>query len=121
MQICQGQNHENRMHPETCPVADSESLHDSNQDVSVSADQPTDDRYNYATLRLSMDMLLRNFDDAVKHGDGERIISCWKFAMLIYKAYGHTKYALAALRSQAMIKAMHIPRQAECLTWNLNC
>lgn len=112
------QNHENRMHLGTYPVADSERLHDSNQDVSVSEDKPRDDRYNYATLRLSMGMLLRNFDDAVKHGDGERIISCWKFAMLIYKAYGHTKYVLAALHLQAMIKAMHTPRQAECLTWN---
>lgn len=33
-----------------------------------------DDRYNYATLRLSMGLLLRNFDDAVKEGDGERIL-----------------------------------------------
>ena len=66
-------------------------------------DKPRGDRYNYATLHLSMGILLRNFNDAVKKGDGERTICCWKFAMLIYRAYGHTKYALAALQLQASV------------------
>ena len=118
------QNHENRNHPETCPSYDSEILANSMEEVIVEKDtpepksKPRDDRYNYATLRLSMGMFLKNFDDAVKEGDGDRIIRCWKFAMLIYKAYGHNKYALAALRLQASVMAMLTPRQAEILVWN---
>ena len=105
------QNHENRMHPETHHSNDSEILADSSEEVEKGndtpepKDKPKDDRYNYATLPLSMGMLLRNFD-AVKEGDGDRIIRCWKFAMLIYKAYGHNKYALATLRLQASVMSM---------------
>lgn len=37
--------------------------------------------------------LLLNLLEAVKEGDGERLIRLYKVALLIYKAYGHTKYA----------------------------
>lgn len=117
-------NHERRVHPESCPSVDSEILGDDNDEVekcskaTEAKDKPRDDRHQYATLQLSMGILLRNFDDAVKEGDGDRIICCWKFAMLIYKAYGHTKYALAALELQAFIASMLTPRQAESLVWN---
>ena len=61
---------------------------------------------------------MANFDDAVKEGDGERIHRCWKFALLIFKAYNHSKYALASLLLQAGVNAMLTPRQAHCLKWN---
>ena len=51
-------------------------------------------------------------------GDGERILRCWKFALLIFKAYNHSKYALASLLLQAEVIAMLTPRQAHCLKWN---
>ena len=65
-----------------------------------------------------MGMFLKNVDDTVKEGDGDRIIRCWKFAMLICKAHGHNKYALAALRLQASVMSVLTPRQAESLVWN---
>jgi serine palmitoyltransferase len=77
-----------------------------------------DDRFNYACTRLSLGMLLFNFDDAVKEGDGERVMRCWKFMMLIFKAYHHTKYSFAALQLQISIKALLTPRQAHSLIWN---
>ena len=61
---------------------------------------------------------MANFDDAVKEGDGERILRCWKFALLIFKACNHSKYALASLLLQAGVNAMLTPRQAHCLKWN---
>jgi hypothetical protein len=42
----------------------------------------------------------------------------WKFAFLIFKAYNHSKYALASLLLQAGVSAMLTPRQAHRLTWN---
>ena len=75
-------------------------------------------RFNYACSRLSFGLFIANFDDAVKEGDGERILCCWKFSLLIFKAFNHNKYALASLLLQAGIKAMLTPRQAHCLTWN---
>lgn len=99
----------NRVHPEACLSTDTAATAEIDEDLGERneaeepKDKPRDDRYNYATLHLSMGILSRNFDDAVKEGDGERIFHCWKFAMLIYRAYGHTKYALAALQLQASI------------------
>ena len=36
------------------------------------------------------------FEDAIKEGDGPRVITCWKFFLLIFKASNRTKYALEA-------------------------
>ena len=95
------ENHERKQHPEFCfnEDVDSQQQEPPNETENLeSHDQkPRDDRYNYATLRLAMGLLLRNFDDDVKEGDGGRIFCCWKFAMLIYKSHNHNKYALAAL------------------------
>ncbi len=46
-----------------------------------------DPRYNYASARLSIEMMILNFEDAVKDGDGERITRCWKFMTFIFTAY----------------------------------
>jgi uncharacterized C2H2 Zn-finger protein len=78
----------------------------------------SDDRFNYACVRLALGLLLRNFDDAVKEGDGARILRCWKMAMLIFRAHHHHKYALASLHLQAATQAILTPRQAHSLTWN---
>ena len=86
--------------------------------VSKEPEKVVDARFNYACTRLSIGMLLFNFDDAVKEGDGERVIRCWKFMMLIFKAYNHTKYSFAALHMQISIKALLTPRQAHSFIWN---
>ncbi len=90
----------------------------SNESVTTSTSTKSDDRFNYACVRLALGLMLRNFDDAVKEGDGERILRCWKMAMLIFRAHHHHKYALATLHLQAFTQAILTPRQAHCLTWN---
>lgn len=75
----------------------------------------TDDRFNYACVRLSMGLLLRNVDDAVKEGDGDRIIRCWKISLLLFRAHHHTKYALASLHLQAAL--LHV-KPLPCLEQN---
>ncbi|PFX13265.1 hypothetical protein AWC38_SpisGene22668 [Stylophora pistillata] len=74
--------------------------------------------YNYACVRLSLGMLIHNFNDAVKEGDGARILLCWKYMLLLFKAHGHTKYSLAALQLLANTKAMLSPEKAHSLIWN---
>ena len=77
-----------------------------------------DDVFNYCTARLNLGLLIRNADDAVKEGDGERIIRCWKLFMLFYKAFGHHKYAYAAFSLQSKVSAIFTQAQAEQLVWN---
>ena len=62
----------------------------------ASQDEITDDRFNYACVRLSLGLLLRNIDDAVKEGDGERILGCWKISMLIFQAQIRTRFSVSA-------------------------
>lgn len=77
-----------------------------------------DDAFNYASGRLNLGLLVQNADDAVKEGDGSRIIRCWQFFLLYYKAYGHHKYAYAAFLLLAKVKATLTPAEAEQLIWN---
>ena len=51
---------------------------------------------NYACSLMNMGLLARNLQDASHEGDGNRIIRCWRFQFLHYKAEGHTNYALEA-------------------------
>lgn len=107
-------NHEKKQHPESSMSSESEAGHSS-----ASSTLPREDYvYNYACVRLSFGMLLRNFNDAVREGDGVRILRCWKFLLLIYKANKHHKYAFAALHLIAKTISLLTPQQAKRLVWN---
>ena len=112
-------NHLDREHAGHSPIPDPEEMEQPRTNQSQSSEElPSDDRFNYACVRLGFGLLLRNFDDAVKEGDGERIIRCWKMSLLIWRAYGHTKYAYAAFHLIAATQATLTPHQAHCLIWN---
>ncbi|CAB3990418.1 Hypothetical predicted protein [Paramuricea clavata] len=59
-----------------------------------------DDIYNYHCSLMNMALLLRNFNDATREGDGS------------------TKYALESLYQLFQFHALLTPREAERLTWN---
>ena len=63
----------------------------SNNDTSRSNVQ--DSVYAYATDYLTMALLWYGFHDAIKMGDGNRILSYWKFLTAIFKQTGHYNYA----------------------------
>ena len=107
-------NHEKKQHPESSMDLESEQ-----ENSSASSTPPREDYiYNYACVRLSFGMLIRNFNDAVREGDGVRILRCWKFLLLIYKANKHHKYALSALHLIAKTISLLTPQQAIRLVWN---
>ena len=116
-------NHEARVHSvNTSPVGEasnsSNTAESTSEEQTTPAEQKTDDRYNYATARLNFGMIVFNFDDAVKEGDGERILRCWKFMMLIFRAYKHTKYAFAALQLFFFSTCLLSDRLSHLLKWN---
>ena len=41
-----------------------------------------DSIYNYHNSRLQMGLLLMNIADAIKEGDGLRLVNCYKFVLL---------------------------------------
>ena len=77
-----------------------------------------DDVYNYAVARLSLALLIHCVDDAVREGDGDRIILCWRFFLLYYKAFNHSKYAFAGFLLLANVTVLLPEAKAHSLIWN---
>ncbi|PIK58194.1 hypothetical protein BSL78_04918 [Apostichopus japonicus] len=77
-----------------------------------------DHKSNYGCATIGLGLLLRNADDAVREGDGARIIQVWKFLMPLFKLHKHNKYALAALRLQADIYSLLPGDLSHELIWN---
>lgn len=89
-------------------------------DPSDQNSDPKDDVFDYHCGFMNMALLLRNFRDAIKEGDGNRIINCIKMFLLHFKqdGSGSTKYALEALYHLFQVLALLSPREAERLKWN---
>ena len=68
-----------------------------------------------------MGMLARNFHDASREGDGERLIRCWKFFILHFKVDGRVKYAVEAINLLAQVNGLLPPEMRHQLIWNCTC
>ena len=59
-----------------------------------------------------------NYKDAVREGDGDRIMIMWKYFMLIFKVTGRTNYAL---ESQTLLSQYYVTpllcREAEVVSF----
>ena len=55
-----------------------------------SSPKSSDDMFSYQCSFLEYAVLVRNFQDAVLEGDGDRLIRCWKFSLLYLKNDGST-------------------------------
>lgn len=64
---------------------------------SQSPEASIDGVYLYATELLTLALIWHAFHDAIREGDGERIIQCWKFFLIIFKNTNHRNYAKEAV------------------------
>ena len=67
---------------------------------------------------LTMGLLLLEFKDTIKHGAGFRILRCWKFMFLFFRATGHTNYTLESFNLLCHYYYLLPPRYAEQLIWS---
>ena len=37
--------------------------------------------------------------DGIREGDGDRVLKCWSYLLIIFKATGHRNYALEAFNT----------------------
>ena len=72
----------------------------------------------YAKEVLSLALLWAEFEDAIREGDGLRVIRCWKFFLPIFKVTNHKNYAIGALNLLIQYKYLLSPRQREQLVWS---
>lgn len=82
--------------------------------------KPGDDVYNYNCALITDCFLFFNFLDAIKEGDGARIMRQYKYIMLYCKADGShsTKYALECLYQFFLVHALLSQRDSERFVWN---
>ena len=86
-----------------------------NSDVS---DQQVPDLVNaYASNLMSLGLLLMEFNDGIREGDGNRIIRCWRYFLPIFKVEGRTNYSVEAFVLLSQYEFLFTPRMAAQLKW----
>lgn len=73
--------------------------------------------YAYASDFLTMTLLWHGFHDAIRMGDGNRILTYWKFLAAIFNHTGHCNYAKEGfiLLAQSCLLS---PRQVAEIKWS---
>ena len=74
--------------------------------------QSIDPIQQYAMETISMGLLFLEFKDAIREGDGERVLRCWKYFMLLFCATRHSNYCIEALRLLVLYYYILPPRYA---------
>ncbi|CAB3990580.1 hypothetical protein AC249_AIPGENE23166 [Paramuricea clavata] len=74
--------------------------------------------FNYHSSKLSFGLILMEFNDAIKEGDGERLHDLYKFALVLFKAHGKVKYSYAILMYLVQIESFLSEADAHNLKWN---
>ena len=104
--------HEHQLHGHPDPKYD---------DVAEGVEQTVDDDdhiLNYTRLCLRLGLIQRNHNDAIKMGDGQRIMLVNKFLYMYYKACGCNKYAFGILETLTQSTVLLSERKAHQLIWN---
>ena len=74
--------------------------------------------YIYASAVLNDGLLLLELKDAIREGDGLRILCCWKVLLLHFHSANHYNYAKEAVRMIATVNALATPQVAAQITWS---
>ncbi len=72
----------------------------------------------YAREILSLGALLMEFNDAIREGDGLRILRCWRFFLPLFKAADRTNYSIEAFTLLSQYEFLFTPRMQRQLLWN---
>ena len=77
------------------------------------------DRVNiYAKEVVSVGLLYKEFEDAVRERDGQRVFRCWKYLLLVFKATNRKNYSIKAFTLLAQQKFILSPRLSHQLLWS---
>ena len=83
--------HERKIHNVTKPETTA-------TDNTKKEEDEMDYKFNYMKASLSFNLFLRDINDAIREGDGARLIELYRVALLYFKTYGHTKYSFTLMK-----------------------
>ena len=72
----------------------------------------------YASDLLSLGLLLMEFLDGICEGEGQRIIHCWRYFLLLFKAANRVNYSIEAFSLLVHYQFLLPPRIAMQLMWS---
>ena len=74
--------------------------------------------FEYATQMISIGCFYREFSDAIREGDGDRVLRCWKYLLLMFHSSGRTNYSIECLNMLRQHFFLLTPRKSEELIWS---
>ena len=77
-----------------------------------------DKLYQYSTQVLTLGLVWYGFNDAIKEGDGDRILIYWKFLLIIFKVGKRRNYCKEAINLLMQFHFLLPKRLAEQLKWS---
>jgi len=81
--------------------------------------QRDDKIYLYGTQVLTLALIWHNFNDSIREGDGDRVLACWKFLLIIFKAKkGHCNYCKEAIMLLAQYHCLLSQHKAAQVKWS---
>ncbi len=83
-----------------------------------SQSKSTDNVLSYSNEVMNLGLLLFEFKDAIKEGDGDRCLRLWKYFLLVFKASGRKNYAMEAFHLLIQYHIVLPPRLAEGVKWS---
>ena len=74
--------------------------------------------FNYASAVLNDGLLLLEFCDAIREGDGKLILRCWRAMLICFQHARHSNYAKEVILLQAAVNATATEHVAAQITWS---
>jgi len=71
----------------------------------------------YARRLLSLGCFYMEYSDAIREGDGDRVLHCWRYMLPMFMSSGRKNYALESLNLLLQHDFILPPRQAAELIW----
>lgn len=78
----------------------------------------SDELHLYTTELFTLALVWHCYHDAIKEGDGDRVIDIWKFLLIIFKKAGRKNYSKEALQLLVNYHFLFSDRLAEQLKWS---
>ena len=75
-------------------------------------------KLDYSKEVISLGLLYLNFKDAVREGDGDRVLRMWKYFLLLFRATGYTNYAMEALTLLLLCNVFLPPNLVGQIKWS---
>ncbi len=72
----------------------------------------------YAKRLLGLGSFYMEFTDAIKEGDGQRVLRCWRYLLPLFKSSGRKNYSIEVFNMLCQYEYNLTPRKAQELIWS---